>query len=321
MRMRANQSTMMKVVKNVAWSVTVAAVLLTGLPGISSHAEAAASRSIEVLLNARKMSFPDAKPFQDTNSAVMVPIRFVSEKLGAKVGWSKSGSQQVVTLKTDQHSVSMIIGSTTAVIDGESKQYDSKVILKQSRTFVPLRLVSEGLGQKVEWDSISRWVWIGSKEVPGVDQLNVKTQSLESYKNFFNKSKFLLKNIYGTPYENVLLLNESQLPVKLLSSIYDIEPYSSHGVDYLRVRSTGIAPDLFYITNKGDVRFRAERSNLAETNKDNTKYHYYQLVSYADKDLDGIVDAKPLTIKDVKYIGFNLVSEKSMVLMPNPWSN
>ncbi|WP_339298498.1 stalk domain-containing protein [Paenibacillus sp. FSL R5-0623] len=37
------------------------------------------------------MKFPDAKPFQDGQGSVMVPIRFVSEALGAKVTYSKVG--------------------------------------------------------------------------------------------------------------------------------------------------------------------------------------------------------------------------------------
>ncbi|CAJ0571300.1 unnamed protein product, partial [Mesorhabditis spiculigera] len=116
-----------------------------GFGGSAAHA-ATTPKQVEVLLNTVKMKFPDAKPFQDGQGSVMVPIRFVSEALGAKVG-----------IKSKDHTVDMTIGQTTATVDGQKKDYGTQIILKQNRTFVPLRLVSEGLGQKVEWDKIGRW--------------------------------------------------------------------------------------------------------------------------------------------------------------------
>ncbi len=157
-----SEKEMMKQQKNKGLKKTLVAVLAASMiagvvPMFTPQAQAveakiAVNSQVEVLLNARKMAFPDAKPFQDENSAVMVPIRFISEKLGAKVGYAQSSGKQTVTLKTDKHSVTMTVGSSTAVVDGKSKTYDSKIIVKQQRTYVPLRLVSEGLGQTVDWE-------------------------------------------------------------------------------------------------------------------------------------------------------------------------
>ncbi|PYE41848.1 copper amine oxidase-like protein, partial [Paenibacillus barcinonensis] len=51
--------------------------------GAESASAAGKPKQVEVLLNTIKMKFPDAKPFQDAQGSVMVPIRFVSEALGA----------------------------------------------------------------------------------------------------------------------------------------------------------------------------------------------------------------------------------------------
>ncbi|MEK4366430.1 stalk domain-containing protein, partial [Paenibacillus sp. FSL M8-0212] len=64
-------------------------VLAFGITGAA--VSAAPAKQVEVLLNTVKMKFPDAKPFQDGQGSVMVPIRFVSEALGAKVTYSKVG--------------------------------------------------------------------------------------------------------------------------------------------------------------------------------------------------------------------------------------
>ncbi|MEW4372912.1 copper amine oxidase N-terminal domain-containing protein [Paenibacillus kandeliae] len=299
---------------------TLASLILTSVIGTIAPVASAATSSVEVLLNARKMSFPDAKPFQDENSAVMVPIRFVSEKLGAKVGWSNVAGRQTVTLKTDDHSVVMTVGSTTAVIDGESKQYDSKVILKQSRTFVPLRLVSEGLGQPVNWDQVGKWVWIGSKDVPSITDLNLKKQSIASVKKYFKTNDYFLKNSADKPYKEAAILQVKDLPVKIDGvTIYDIQPVNIDGGQYFRVRTDRYSQPLLYLTKKEDFRLRSDVTRMMTKNGDKTMFYYFNLLSHADVDLQGIVDKNPLRAKDLDYVMMSDTQENSLVLLSNPW--
>ncbi len=63
--------------KQLAMTTLASLIFISVIATVAPVASAATS-SVEVLLNVRKMSFPDAKPFQDENSAVMVPIRFVA---------------------------------------------------------------------------------------------------------------------------------------------------------------------------------------------------------------------------------------------------
>ncbi|MFD1887151.1 copper amine oxidase N-terminal domain-containing protein [Paenibacillus wenxiniae] len=314
-----------KALNKVITSLLVASMIAVSVPMFTPQATAA-SASVEVLLNARKMAFPDAKPFQDENSAVMVPIRFISEKLGAKVGYEQSGGKQTVTLKTDKHSVTLTVGSPTAVVDGESKTYDSKIIVKQQRTYVPLRLVSEGLGQTVDWDGLSKWVWIGSKVPPTVDELGLAKTSLDPYKAFFSKKSYLLKDEYGTPFQYAIKITLSDFPLLMSDYIYSMDLYTFHdgsaydGRTYIRVRSHAWSPNLFFLTNKGDVRYRYDRKDLLKKNNDGTVYTFYAIYAERDELLDHIKDAKPLTIQDIKYVGFHTNSSKdSLILMDNPW--
>lgn len=308
-------------------SLLAATILFAGVPSVVHTANAATTskQQVEVLLDARKMTFPDAKPFQDDNSAVMVPIRFVSEKLGAKVGWSKSAGKQVVTLKTDKHSVSMTVGSATAVVDGESKTYDSKIILKQSRTFVPLRLVSEGLGQTVNWDQIGKWVWIGSKEVPKLDLMNLEKFKVSSFEKYFNQRKdsYFLNNNKDIPYKNVITPKLSDFPMEVGNSkktiIYDVKPVTINGVDYIQMRTDRFPIFIDLLTKYEDFRSRTDRDKLTTKNSDGTYFYYFSLVAYGDKDLHGIIDKTPLAVKDLDYLLLEYVSDDSLVLIPNPW--
>ncbi|WP_046215982.1 copper amine oxidase N-terminal domain-containing protein [Paenibacillus wulumuqiensis] len=315
-------------IRKTVLAVLASSFILSTIPQYPAQA-ATGTKQVEVLLNARKMAFPDAKPFQDENSAVMVPIRFVSEKLGAKVGYERVDGKQNITLKTDKHSVTMTVGSSTATVDGTSKTYDSKIIVKQQRTYVPLRLVSEGLGQEVNWDQISRWVWIGSKKPPTVEELGLPKTSIDPYKSFFSNNPALMSNSYDQPYKYAVKIKTSNFPLLMAGYIYGIDLYTFHddsaynGLSYIRVRSSGnISPNLYLLTNKGDVRYRYKRNELTQKNNDGTVYSYYGVYANSDEIFEKIKDKKQLSIQDVKYIGFDSSFEQddvSLILMDNPW--
>lgn len=288
----------------------------------TTEAAGSSSKSIEVLLNAKKIQFPDAKPFQDSNDYVMVPIRFVSEALGAKVGWEKTGGQLAVSIKNEAHAVSMTVGQNTATVDGQTKTYETKIILKQNRTFVPLRLVSEGLGQTVEWDKVSRWVWIGKKEITTLEDTGHQAVSIEPYKKAFSKDQFLLKNRKGQEYSKAIIFKQSDFPVKLLREIYSVEPYTSlEGVPYLKVRikTTSTASPLFYITKDNDTRYRYPMDELTQDNGDGTKMIYYKIYSSVDEMYYGIKNYKSFKLQNIQYIGFYGGSTDYVPLMANPW--
>lgn len=289
----------------------------------SATAAASSTGNIEVLLNAKKIQFPDAKPYQDAQGSVMVPIRFVSEALGAEVGWEKVNGQMTVSVNNEKHNVQMTVGQKVAKVDGQDKSYGTKIELKQNRTFVPLRLVSEGLGQPVEWDKIGRWVWIGEKKAPTLEELGLKPVSIEPYRKWFTKKQYLLKNLEDQPYKSTLIFKITDLPTSLVRDIYSIEPYTDPKtkVPYLKVRAktTSGAGNLFYLTNKNDIRYRNPIDSLTINNGDGTKYSFYKIWSSADEDLDGIVDDKRLTIKDIEYIGFRFGSPDYIPMMISPW--
>lgn len=291
--------------------------------GGNTAAAASSTGNIEVLLNAKKIQFPDAKPYQDAQGSVMVPIRFVSEALGAEVGWEKVNGQMTVSVNNEKHNVQMTVGQKVAKVDGQDKSYGTKIELKQNRTFVPLRLVSEGLGQPVEWDKIGRWVWIGEKKAPTLEELGLKPVSIEQYRKWFEKNQFLLKNSEGQPYNKALIFKINNLPTTFVRDIYSVELYTDPNtkLQYLKIRAKtkSGAGDIFYLTKKKDIRYRNPIDSLTINNGDGTKYCFYKIWSRSDKTLDGIVDDKQLSIKDIEYIGFSYGAPDYIPLMINPW--
>ncbi len=117
-----------------------------------------AEMPLRVVVNGDKVSFPDAQPFIDANGRTQVPVRFVSEALGAKVDWK--GDTQKVTVALNSRNVVLTIGLKKYEINNKSYQMDTVALLQESRTFVPIRFVSEALGASVVWDQATKSVYI-----------------------------------------------------------------------------------------------------------------------------------------------------------------
>lgn len=128
------------------------------------------------------------------DNRTFVPVRFVGERLGAKVDWDND--TQTVIVEKDGHKIEMAIGSNTYYLDGEAKTLDAPAEFTpstngNSRTMVPIRFVSEALGYQVEWDQARNLVVIvpkalnwdkdGQAEGQALDQAVI---NLALYSNF-----------------------------------------------------------------------------------------------------------------------------------------
>ena len=92
----------------------------------------------------------DFAPFIDsTTNRTYVPIRAITESFGAKVQWNSQS--QTVTIDLDNTRIELQIGSTSAKVNGKNLYLEAPPTIVNSRTFVPLRFISESLGAKVQW--------------------------------------------------------------------------------------------------------------------------------------------------------------------------
>ncbi|EJW13878.1 copper amine oxidase N-terminal domain-containing protein [Paenibacillus alvei] len=308
--------------KKLLLSLLVSSLVLSSvLPAIGTAQ--AVEKKVEIVLDGKKINLGDSKPFQDKQGSVMVPIRFVSQALGADLGYGKENGVTKVVVKDEKNLVEMTVGQTNALVNGKTKNYGTKIVLSNGRTYVPLRLVGEGLGQKVEWDKVSRWVWIGDKSLHTPDELGAKKESIDPYMKWFKTKKSLLKNSKGEEYKHVMIFKESLLPTTLLRDTLSIEPFTDpkSKITYLKIRSktTATAGPIYYLTTKNDIRYRYPLDDMTIKNDDGTRYSFYKIWSRADNTLHGIVDKENLSLKDISYLGFDGASEEYISLMVNPW--
>lgn len=99
----------------------------------------------------------DVAPFIE-NSRTWVPVRFVSENLAASVDWS--ATDQKVTITQVDQTLNMVVGNPEIMVNGQSEIIDVSPFIRDSRTWVPVRFVSENLGAEVGWDEGAQEVTI-----------------------------------------------------------------------------------------------------------------------------------------------------------------
>lgn len=118
--------------------------------------------NVEVYVDEEQINFPDQLPFinPETNRT-MVPLRFVSDALGAKdVRWNQE--QQKASIYKDNVWIYMPINSNVVTLNkpnpnnprefiDEEVTLDAPAILVNDRTMVPLRFISEVFKCDVKW--------------------------------------------------------------------------------------------------------------------------------------------------------------------------
>jgi len=80
----------------------------------------------------------------------LVPIRFVAESMGAVVDWNQEN--KTITIKYGSDTITMQLGSKDMYKNGVKFTSEVAPFVKNSRTLVPLRVISESLGKNVFYD-------------------------------------------------------------------------------------------------------------------------------------------------------------------------
>ena len=83
------------------------------------------------------------------NGRTLIPIRALSETIGATVGWEDATQQ--ITITEGETKIVMYLDNPNATVNGETVVLDVAPATRSDRTMVPLRFASESLGLEVKW--------------------------------------------------------------------------------------------------------------------------------------------------------------------------
>lgn len=116
------------------------------------------SDPITVKLNEKILDFE--QPPIEINDRIMVPLRKISELIGADVQWDQNTS--TLTMTKGKNIINLTIGNDLAFKNGQIIRLDSPPKIINDKTFVPVRFIGESFGVTIDWDDKTKTVMINT---------------------------------------------------------------------------------------------------------------------------------------------------------------
>ncbi len=103
----------------------------------------------------------DAPPFiHEASGRTLIPARFVIEPVGGQIAFD--ASERKVTIHRDDITIELWIGRSKALVNGNEVSIDPNPeltpMIVESRTFLPLRFITETIGFKVDWNPLTHQI-------------------------------------------------------------------------------------------------------------------------------------------------------------------
>lgn len=115
--------------------------------------------SVRVIVNGQQVYFPDVQPLI-SQDRTLVPIRFIAETpaFGAVCSFDQNTRQ--ITIQRGDRKIVLWPNNRNIYVNGKGTYLDVAPVIKNGRTMVPLRFVSESFGAGVDWNAARRWALI-----------------------------------------------------------------------------------------------------------------------------------------------------------------
>lgn len=156
------------------WFIPLLILLIAWPFAGTARTEAASASVIQIYLNGDLLPSDTAPYLKPKVNVTMVPLRVISEGLGASVLWSQA--TKTATIQKNGNKLVLITGQGVAEVNGSSVALDVSVENIRGRTMVPLRFVSEQLGLDVDWNQSLKTISLTSKDgdpqLPGEEGQN-----------------------------------------------------------------------------------------------------------------------------------------------------
>ena len=227
----------------------LAALFLLFLHPQLGHAE----RTFPLFLNGNSLASGE-----NINGTTMVPIRIISEQLGAKVGWDDKEKKVFVTKNV--LNIELQINNKDVKLNGKLQQLvEAPSINEKGTALLPLRFLAENLGLKVTWNEEKRSVYlakpvndravIGGEApaavvpiIPNQDGANAAIPDLDYHDDL-------------KPIADNSIIEEPSTEIELITSEYD----------QVTVRANGdLHPTMFYLSSPDRLVVDFQKSTLAD---------------------------------------------------------
>ena len=133
------------------------AALLISVPNCTN-----ADGATKVEINGKQVVYTKeaGAPFVDDAGRTQVPFRQTMETYGCTVSWD--GTEQMAIAQKDGITVEVPIGQSYIYRNGTKVENDTAALIQDGRTYLPIRVVLESFGAKVQWNGDTNTVVVTS---------------------------------------------------------------------------------------------------------------------------------------------------------------
>ncbi len=160
------------------------------------------------------------------NNTNLVPLRTISEELGAKVAFD-STSQKVTVIYKDS-TIEAIIGSKSATVNGNKQELQVAPQVIEGTSYVPIRFIGEALGGLVDYQKGTLKITLDDQTKEWELEAAVSTNKAPSSANSFTSGT---KTVNGKKITYVSInMNDSKVKVKTATAnntITQVQPLKS----------------------------------------------------------------------------------------------
>jgi len=179
---------------NRIYKITSFAIVLVFL--FTGIAMAQGNTAIGVSIDGENVNYNDnfGYPFIDSNNRTLVPFRITLEKVGAIVSWN----DDTKTAKAEKDGITVLItiGKNFIIANDKVIPIDTSAVIKDGRTYLPIRAVLESFGYTINWNNNTNTV--------------EAVLDIEDYNNYINNVIYKF-NKFGDDYLNyddIIHINE-----------------------------------------------------------------------------------------------------------------
>ncbi|MEK4699898.1 copper amine oxidase N-terminal domain-containing protein [Solibacillus sp. FSL R7-0668] len=220
------------------------------------------------------------------NNRTMVPLRVISENLGANVNWSDSQ----VTLTKNDMKVILKFNSNKVVKNGKTELLDVKPYIKNNRTFVPMRFIAESFGSNVNYKY--GIVTVDTKPFI-IDSVKVKALQHEYHATMGGIIQEIKGHGYNEAIYNVFIENkgskiEAPANYTWMSHPSPGEYYKSGQYDFIDQEGNSIARfDMYTLVQSFDDNLSSQPQVLIHVP---TEHQWYLFNENARQAMDTLID-------------------------------
>ncbi|QGG54975.1 copper amine oxidase N-terminal domain-containing protein [Paenibacillus sp. B01] len=171
----------------------------------------------------------------------LVPLRFVSEGLGAKVAFHPK--DQSITIQYAGKSILLQAGKKTISIDGRVHEMDAAAIRYNQSTYIPLRQIGEALDKKVVYLKKTTFQPYSLIVIRDADAAAIENSSLMLVCQLLYQGKAM---VYSDRFTSFIKEN-GQLFIS--TNFYSFHPFVYH--DYVPVKNEVRLGDIWFNTDIG----------------------------------------------------------------------